>query len=162
MAPTTPAALATHLAGTWKLTKLMEYVRGGVTSTFRGDATFRLLLRHDQRVLLAYEETGELHVPGAQPLTGHRRLLWDCSSSPVNVYFDESKDRSPTAVVESMRLFHPIHLAGADGQPQPFEHDCPPDMYRGALRFDAADAFCLRWDVQGPRKDGSITSHYTR
>ena len=159
--PATPAALATYLTGHWKLTKAMAYVRGGVTSSFSGDAVFELL-RHGERVLLSYEETGVLHVPGAQPLTGHRRLLWDCTSDPVSVYFDESHDRSPAAVVSSMRFFHPIHLAGAGGQPQPFEHDCPPDTYRGKLRFDAADGFCVQWDVQGPRKEGSITSEFKR
>ena len=41
--PATPAALATYLSGKWHLVKAMEYVRGGVTSTFSGDAEFQLL-----------------------------------------------------------------------------------------------------------------------
>ena len=37
------AGYRTYLSGKWHLVKAMEYVRGGVTSTFSGDAEFQLL-----------------------------------------------------------------------------------------------------------------------
>ena len=38
--PATPAALLSYLLGPWTLTKTLTYTRGGLSGTFRGDATF--------------------------------------------------------------------------------------------------------------------------
>ena len=165
--PRNAAMLGACLAGEWQLTKSMTYARGGVTSTFDGRATFEPM-RHGARELLAYEEVGQLLVSGNPPLCCHKRLGWDCTADPVSVFFDESHDREPGAIIAGLRHFHTIDLRTApvdQAADQPavcFEHPCEPDMYYGELRFGAQGTFSLRWRVQGPRKDGVIENHFNR
>ena len=92
--------------------------------TFDGRATFEPLAGMQQK--LAYLEDGMATLSPTQPaIPAFKRLLWDCSITPAQVYFDESQDRDPAAVVSSARHFHSIDL-DADGMSDPptFDHPC--------------------------------------
>ncbi|HEY5049936.1 MAG TPA: DUF6314 family protein, partial [Acidothermaceae bacterium] len=43
-----------------------------------------------------------------------------------------------------------------------FVHGCAPDSYCGSWSVDSADRFHLTWDVEGPAKQITIRSTYSR
>ena len=158
-----PHALRGFLQGEWTLSKTFDYVRGGVTSSFFGTATFTPLIEN----ILSYEERGELIVQGQPNMPAYRRLLWDFSDNPVSVSFDEAQDRSSASeILAGARFFHHISLASttrlADGNPPSFEHPCGPDLYIGQLLLSKEDEFEILWRVVGPRKNGSILNSFVR
>lgn len=65
------------------------------------------------------------------------------------------------ARLRAARPFHEIIGLSLE-QPPFFEHPCGPDVYRGRLLLERADAFCFDWRVSGPRKLGRIVSKYVR
>ena len=80
----------------------------------------------------------------------------------MDVFFDESRDRSPEAVVEGARFFHHIDPAAAADGPFEFEHPCLADTYRGTLCLETPDQFKMLWHISGPKKDGVIHNTYVR
>ena len=159
--PKAPLALREYLLGRWGLSKTMTYMRGGVTGSFAGDASFSLL-DHEGGCFLAYREDGNA-ILGAEQATfsAHQKLLWEFGAEEVRVHFDESQDRTtPQAIVSGARFFHTVELSGE--RPAPFTHPCGPDVYRGELVFVSPEEFALVWDVSGPRKLGHIRATFTR
>jgi len=162
--PRSPDALYEYLCGRWQLTKSMDYTPGGgVAGEFVGVADFEPLRCADGGVRLSYLEDGMATLGGGQSVSATKRLLWDLSTSPVHVHFDEARDRDPEAILEGARFFHTIELpVEAEEDPPPFEHWCTPDTYRGSLTFESSDAFLMTWQVQGPKKLGNIVGKYAR
>ena len=165
--PHSANALYSYLAGEWRLDKSFSYVRGGVSGTFTGTASFNALSCGDNMPRLSYFEEGSavLTRPGDRPMTlaATRRLLWEFHSADrVVVSFDEATEpRDPPAILANARFFHTIKLSDAC-VPPPFEHPCGPDVYTGRLSLDASNAFMMRWAVQGPRKSGTQLYRYKR
>ena len=190
--PATPAALLSYLLGPWTLTKTLTYTRGGLSGTFRGDATF-MPVAGSPRVL-AYEEKGKVTLePDMESFDARHALLYRFGEAEdgdggwrVAVFFDDGVKREPAALAASMlageRLFHSIDIDGASTpfQPptigmeaevvrgeRPFNqpgmfHPCGPDVYRGRLLCTDPDLFVLDWKVEGPRKLGRIVSRFSR
>lgn len=168
----------------------MTYNRGGVTGTFSGVTTFLPLEHATRSAVLQYKEDGEAILgPEKAKFQASKLLLWDCAGKEVHhpipiivipwtevshssnatycveqvqVFFDESRDRSPNAILEGARFFHHIDVAEAAEGPFHFEHPCLADMYRGTLYLADPLRFQMLWHVSGPNKDGKIESTYTR
>ena len=146
----------------------MRYARGGKDSKFTGTAEFVELDGGDGRSRLAYREEGEVTLqPERTRLSAAKRLIYDFGvqpedHGPVRVFFDEADSREPADVLQSARFFHDISLGAGVDEPPPFRHPCGPDMYTGVLSISARDHFVMTWDVEGPRKSGTVISRYER
>ena len=164
MRPRTAEAMYDYLRGRWQLTKAMDYrPGGGVAGDFVGKATFEPLQCADGGVRLTYLEEGMATLGSSQSIAATKRLLWDLTTAPVKVHFDEALARDPESILAGSRLFHTLELAD-DPQldPPPFVHLCDPDTYRGAFEFESDASFVITWHVTGPKKDGNIVGKYTR
>ena len=164
MRPRTAEAMYDYLRGRWQLTKAMDYTPGGGASgSFVGKATFEPLRCADGGVRLTYLEEGMATLGGSQSIAATKRLLWDLTTAPVKVHFDEALARDPESILASSRFFHAIDLADDPRvDPPPFVHLCDPDTYRGVFAFESDAAFAITWHVTGPKKDGTIIGKYTR
>jgi hypothetical protein len=80
---------------------------------------------------------------------GRRLLVAVRPSVPciVDVTFDDG------------RFFHRADLSSGSDT---FVHGCAPDTYNGRWTVDSADRFRLTWDVEGPAKQLTIRSTYSR
>jgi hypothetical protein len=137
-------------AGTWDILRHIRPSLGATAPTaasaeptrFEGRAVWT----PDQGGL-AYIERGTLTLPGAAPMTAERRYRW---TADLSVYFDDG------------RFFHSVPAGGGATA-----HWCDPDSYAGRYDFSAWDAgdrpaFEVTWRVQGPRKNYSMHSRFTR
>ena len=177
--PRTAASLRSYWRGKWQLAKEMSYERGGLSGTFTGCAACkhsRCMVRSAHAAhttcsgraefspiddgWLAYAESG-VALLGSDSFEARRSLLYQHGSSgPVRCYFDDSPEaRTVDARIEAARFFHEISLEGSG---VPFLHPCGPDVYRGRLVLESADAFRFDWRVTGPRKQGWITNRFRR
>jgi hypothetical protein len=89
----------------------------------------------------------------------------DFSGKCHRVYF--YRPRAATLVevyFEDGRLFHRLDLSQGPSEGGGFavSHSCPPDVYRGAYRFQTPARWSLRWQVAGPRKDYALETDYVR
>ena len=138
------------LNGTWVIDREIVDSLGGAAWTFRGTAEFA---PHGEA--LSWVEAGELQwaaEPHQTPViqkAGRRLLVAVRPSVPciVDVAFDDG------------RFFHRADLSsGSDA----FVHGCAPDSYRGTWTVISPNRFHLTWDVEGPAKQLTISSLYTR
>lgn len=136
MALTTEA----RFAGRWRVARRILAV-GGPGGRFDGEAT--LTPAPDG---LLYAERGVLRV-GPARLTAERAYLWRCEG--------------PSLVRVTHADGAPFHVFDWAEGVCAVEHLCPPDLYRGRLRFLARD-WRVGWRVRGPRKDYASATLYTR
>ncbi|SHI90309.1 DUF6314 family protein [Wenxinia saemankumensis] len=80
-------------------------------------------------------------------LRGERRTHWAPLDAGIAVSFADG------------RPFH--HVVPGTGEIA-VRHDCAPDLYLGAYRFELPALWRLDWRVTGPRKDYRMTSTYRR
>jgi hypothetical protein len=142
--------VAAFLRGSWVIDRDIVDSLCGATATFSGAAEFVA-----DGGLLTWVEAGELQwaaathrAPVAQR-AGRRLLVAVRPSVPctVDVAFDDG------------RFFHRADLSSGSDT---FVHGCAPDAYYGSWTVDSADRFRLTWDVEGPAKQLTIRSTYSR
>lgn len=124
--------------GDWRLDRVIEDSRAGVTGHLTGQACWR-----PGQGGLILTETGELRYGEGAPMRAARRYLWRSEAGGVAVYFEDGR---------------PFHWFSADAPAA--HHDCPPDDYRVAYRFDDWPNWTATWDVTGPRKEYRMVSRY--
>ena len=129
------------LRGNWSVNRVIDDRHAVQTATFTGSASFTATGTD-----LAYLETGELAL-GSATMKAERRYTWTCHANRACV---THADGSP---------FHTFTLS--DGRAKA-EHLCGEDLYLGAYRFEAQDAWRVTWTVSGPRKDYTATTMYRR
>ncbi|WP_338548398.1 DUF6314 family protein [Roseovarius phycicola] len=126
--------------GKWHITRQIAHA-DGATAQFEGQARFVPSGKE-----LRYDESGTLRLATGQSMHAERAYVWaegqDCT---LEVYFDDG------------RPFH--HIAPGAERAQ---HWCDPDTYQ--VYYDFADwpIWSSRWQVNGPRKNYCMTSHYRR
>jgi len=125
------------LEGRWLLSRHILH-GDGRRDFFEGEVLFR---RAGLRLI--QDETGTMTV-GNQQFQGQRRYIWEQAQDSLRVYFDD------------MRPFHSIPLGTALVETV---HLCDPDRYQVAYDFSDWPNWSSVWDVEGPRKDYSMTSH---
>ena len=128
------------LEGRWRLDRVIEDARTGVTGRLEGEALWR-----PDAAGLVQEESGVLHYGDAPPMQATRCYLWRAAGDALEVFFEDG------------RPFHVVPQAGAEAV-----HHCDPDLYRVTYDFDLPKRFTQVWRVTGPRKDARIISRFTR
>jgi hypothetical protein len=123
------------LLGGWRLSRTIEDRHAGQTHRVHG--RLQLDVVTDDRI--HWHEAGLWHQPNGDVEV--ERTLW---------LVLEADDRWWVRF-EDGREFHPWS-PGA-----PVVHDCSPDTYRGVVAGDA-HRWTVRWDVNGPRKDYTMTT----
>ncbi|TCP61898.1 hypothetical protein EV663_10383 [Rhodovulum bhavnagarense] len=128
-------------AGRWAIERRIEDARAAQIVRFTGQA----VLRPAAMGGLDYVESGVLAMPGQRPITARRRYLWRQAREAVEIFFDDG------------RFFHSINPG-----PRPrARHVCPPDTYEVGYDFTSWPAWCVVWQVKGPRKDYRLRSAFT-
>jgi hypothetical protein len=137
------AVLLASLEGAWSIVRSIH--PGG---SLAGTATFTRRLDG----LFDYDERGELLLDGGRFAT-ERRYLFEALPHGFAVFFPG----------EPRRLFHEVALEpAADGAlVGAASHPCGPDMYFSSYRF-AGDGFAISHRAEGPRKNYSLATTYTR
>jgi hypothetical protein len=130
------------LPGRWRIARIIEDRRLGLTGSFRGRGVFT-----PEGMVLRYEEMGELR------LGDHR--------GPAQQSYDFvfRDDGQAEVRFRDGRFFHDLDLSAGHAE---VVHLCGADTYRG--QFEAVNDRSWRsyWRVSGPRKDQLIASQYRR
>jgi Family of unknown function (DUF6314) len=132
------------LRGSWLIDRTIVDSLGGVSGAFTGTAEFVA-----EGHACNWVEAGELQWAAQTHRAGRRLLVAVRPDVPciVDVAFDDGK------------FFYRADLSsGSDA----FVHGCAPDTYSGSWTVDSADRFRLTWDVEGPAKQITIRSTYSR
>ena len=171
--PACGASFQQLLLGSWQVQRILQYRQGGYTGQFTGTACVTMVTLQDnehqqqqQRQspgTLLYREEGQfVAADGEHTMSAHREYAFCYNTTaaapwPVQVHFVERADH-PVELGS-----HFIDLSFRDDSAEcSFRHHCAPDVYTGTWRFVNADAFRWSWRINGPRKDGEITTYYTR
>ncbi len=144
------ADVAAFLRGTWVIDRDIVDSRGGALGAFAGTAEFT-----PDGDLWSWVEAGELqwatdsHQAAVMQRAGRRLLVAVRPDVPcvVDVAFDDG------------RFFHRADLSSGSDT---FVHGCAPDTYYGSWTVVSPDRFRLTWDVDGPAKQITIRSTYSR
>ncbi len=134
-APVTGIADPHALVGGWRMSRTIEDRNAGMTH--RVDGLLRLDALDPGRI--RWREEGRWHQPSGDVEV--ERTLW-LVREPDGTWWVRFEDG---------REFHPW-APGA-----PVVHDCRPDTYRGVVAGDVR-RWSVRWDVDGPRKDYTMTT----
>lgn len=138
------ADVAAYLHGTWVIDRDMVDSLNAAAGTFSGTADFA-----PEGDSLSWIEAGELQWGAETHQAGRRLLVAVRAAMPwvVDVAFDDG------------RFFHRADLSsGSDA----FVHGCAPDTYSGTWTVISPNRFQLTWDVEGPAKQLTIRSVYSR
>lgn len=138
------ADVAAYLRGTWVIDRDIVDASNGAAGTFTGTAHFA-----PDGDSLSWVEAGELQWAAETHQAGRRLLVAVRPAMPcvVDVAFDDG------------RFFHRADLSsGSDA----FVHGCAPDTYSGTWTVISPNRFQLTWDVEGPAKQLTIRSVYSR
>lgn len=142
--------VAAFLSGSWIIERDIVDSLHEAAGTFRGTAHFA-----PDGHSWSWVESGELqwaadtHRLPVMQKAGRRLLVAVRPEVPcvVDVAFDDGS------------FFHRADLStGSDS----FVHGCAPDTYSGTWTVESADRFRLTWDVDGPAKQITIRSSYSR
>jgi Family of unknown function (DUF6314) len=136
--------VAAYLRGTWVIDREIVDALHGAAGTFTGTADFA-----PDGDSLSWVEAGELQWAAETHRAGRRLLVAVRPAMPcvVDVAFDDG------------RFFHRADLSsGGDA----FVHGCAPDTYSGTWTVISPNRFQLTWDVEGPAKQLTIKSVYSR
>jgi hypothetical protein len=144
------ADVAAFLNGTWVVDRDIVDSLNGAVGTFIGTAEFA-----PDGDALTWVEAGRLQwAADAQrtPVTqkAGRRLLVavrPCLPCLVDVAFDDGS------------FFHRADLSSGSDT---FVHGCAPDIYSGTWIVNSPSRFQVTWDVEGPAKQFTIRSRYSR
>ncbi len=135
-------SLRAYLAGPWHIDRRIEDRRTTLPQSFDGTAVF---VETGTDALL-YREEGTL-VTGNRTIRATQSHHWQCAPDHADVAFADGR---------------PFHRVVLDGHRAGAVHDCPPDLYRVAYRFETPDCWWQTWHVTGPRKDYTLESVFTR
>lgn len=132
-----------ELLGTWTLERTVDDRTTGEARSVSGDTTMSLL--DDGRV--RWDERGVMRWPGHEvPVS--RTLFVEQRGEDWFVTFEDGRD------------FHPWSTE------TPVDHDCPPDVYTGAITVDRdgeeLQTWRVEWTARGPAKDYTMLSRLVR
>lgn len=126
------------LAGAWRLVRVIEDARAGLTGHLEGTCHWR-----PDGAGLRQEEAGTLRYGGAPPMQAARVYLWRETPEGLAVLFADGR---------------PFHTLGAGRLAD--RHWCDPDIYDVAYDFGDWPRWSQTWRVTGPRKDARIISTF--
>ena len=144
------ADVIAFLRGTWLIERDIVDARGAALGAFSGTAEFaarwQLVELGRGRGVAVGRQT---HSAATTQRAGRRLLVAVRPDVPcvVDVAFDDG------------RFFHRADLSSGSDT---FVHGCAPDTYYGSWTVVSPDRFRLTWDVEGPAKQITIRSTYSR
>lgn len=154
--PTSGRDFQQFLLGVWRIRRLLTFQAGGYSGHFEGDARVEVL--PDKPQTLLYQENGVFSsTDGSKVIEARQQYAFDCSQWPIQVLFVDQ-------LTTPLKLGgHFVDLCFKEDQTEcEFSHLCGSDTYSGTWRVLNADAFRWSWRIEGPRKDGEISSFYSR
>lgn len=135
-----PRSLAAF-EGRWTLVRTIRHA-DGLEGRLEGTVTFTPA----GPGRLVYDEDGVLTLGASEPLHATRRYLWREAGRQIEIAFADG------------RPFHALNLLA----PAPSTvYLCDPDRYAVSYDFSAWPTWEATWQVEGPRKDYTMVSHYT-
>ncbi|GAB7107173.1 DUF6314 family protein [Streptomyces phaeofaciens JCM 4814] len=138
-----PDTLA-HLAGSWRVERVVRDLAGDGEGYFRGTTVFRPLAGGG----LLHEESGTFTWQGVpRPAERTLRFLPGPVPGTADVRFADG------------RPFHTLDLTTGR---HTADHPCSADLYRGEFTVRDADHWRSVWQVGGPAKDLLLATDYAR
>ena len=138
------ADVLAHLAGCWRVERVVQDLAGGAEGRFEGTTVFNALPGGG----LLHTESGAFTWRGVtRPAERTLRFLPGAAPGTADVRFADG------------RPFHGLDLTSGH---HIAEHPCAADLYRGEFTVRDADRWRTVWRVGGPAKDLVLTTDYTR
>ena len=141
----------------WAVETLLDRLRGewtfarGIDNGVTVNGRVRFTPAGDGRLL--YREEGRMQLPGGAELDAFVDYIFAREGERLLVLFAEE----PPRLYQSFALRLESCALTADSL-----HDCPPDLYRSRIAFDADGTWALRHAVHGPRKGYVSVTRYRR
>ena len=168
--PSSPETFRRYLIGNWQVKKRYVYRSGGMSGTWKGEASFRMLDVMASPALLTYNESGTFTPGGVDTgkdsATTRNRLLYDFSSPlSAEVFYDLLPDEerfSTNAVVSAASYLYSL-TPQYDGRMtiEQLRVDGGDAEYSGSMEIEAPNAFISTWHVRGSQA-GEIVALYQR
>jgi hypothetical protein len=140
-----------HLRGVWKLKR-----RLGTQGHMQGMARFQTW----GQGVLHYQEQGRATFGNNQVLPAYRVYAYVCDQGTIAVHFWDQERRQPAGLLHTLR-FHSTKTTSqvllATGT-----HGCADDVYKACYTFVNHQYFQLTYQVQGPHKDYTIQTHFSK
>lgn len=146
----TVLALFESLEGTWKLQREL-----GEQGNMQGIACFQPC----GEGVLHYQEQGKATF-NSNSFSSCREYAYVCKQGAIAVHFWDQKHRQPAGLLHKLH-FHDAK-AGIQALMAAGTHECANDLYKAHYLFINPQQFQLTYQVQGPRKDYTLTSYFSK
>ena len=139
------------LRGIWKLKRHL-----GTQGYMQGRASFQPWGKE----VLYYQEQGWATFSNSKARYAHRAYAYVYDQGTLAVYFWDQKYKQPAELLHTLQFHSPqpdrqtIMATGT--------HGCAEDIYRACYLFINPQQFQLTYQVQGPHKDYTIASHFSK
>ena len=140
-----------QLEGGWEFTRQL-----GMQGTMEGVARFQ----PKESGVLHYQEQGTITFANGKVCFAHRAYGYVYSQGAMAVHFWDPTRKQPGA------LLHQLQFCSTRAADQPLKatgiHHCARDVYEAHYWFMNAQQFQLTYQVQGPKKDYTIQTDFSR
>lgn len=148
---TTTLQLFNNLRGIWKLNR-----RLGTQGYMQGMARFQAW----RQGVLYYQEQGNATFGNSKALPAYRAYAYVYDQGTIAVHFWNQEQRQPAG------LLHTLHFCSIKTPSQATvatgTHKCADDVYEARYTFVSQKYFQLTYQVQGPHKDYTIQTYFSR
>lgn len=139
------------LRGIWKLKRHL-----GEQGYMQGLAYFQPWGKE----VLYYQEQGKVTFSNSKARYAHRAYAYVYDQGTLAVYFWDQKYKQPA------ELLHTLQFRSSKAASQALvatgTYGCAEDIYRACYLFVSPQQFQLTYQVQGPHKDYTIASHFSK
>jgi hypothetical protein len=143
--------LFNHLQGVWELKR-----RLGTQGHMQGMAFFTTW----REGVLYYQEQGSIVLGSSKAFSAYRAYAYVYYQGTIAVHFWDSAREQPA------RLLHTLHFQSTHHTSQVLvatgAHECASDVYKAHYAFLSPEDFQLTYQVQGPRKNYTIQTYFSR
>lgn len=143
--------LLRHLQGVWKLKR-----RLGTQGHMHGVAHFQTW----KEGVLHYQEQGYADFGSGKPFFAYRAYAYVYDQGTVAVHFWDRERKQPAGLLHTLHFQNAKHggqILAATGT-----HQCVNDVYKARYTFVSPAHFQLIYRVQGPHKDYTMQTHFSK
>ena len=140
-----------YLPGVWMLRR-----RLGTLGSMKGMAYFQPYGENR----LHYQEQGDATFGQGKVFSAYRMYVYMYKKKKMKVYCWDQREKKPTRLLHTLHFYHvepTSHTLVATGT-----HRCADDVYKARYTFFSNNHFQLIYQVQGPRKDYVIQTHFRK
>ena len=140
-----------ELSGIWELQRHL-----GEQGHMKGVASFQPC----GEGVLHYQEKGKATFKHSQTFSSYREYAYVYNQGTIAVHFWDQKHKQPARLLHTLQF----HSSKVDSQELvgTGTHGCADDLYHAHYLFMNPQQFRLTYQVQGPRKDYTLTSHFRK